>query len=135
MSDRMTDERLAALSTFGPYPYHAHLELHAGMVAERAEVDRLGGALDLCQDIYGKVLGETSEVLIECNRLEGRVVRLEAALTDLAAAHELVGLIAARHVLTVHASPVKVTADVATIDEGLAVLARAEAVLAEGATT
>ena len=133
MSDRMTDERLAALSTFGPYPYHAHLELHAGMVAERAEVDRLGGALDLCQD--SPASDETSEVLIECNRLEGRVVRLEAALTDLAAAHELVGLIAARHVLTVHASPVKVTADVATIDEGLAVLARAEAVLAEGATT
>ena len=65
----------------------------------------------------------------------GRVLRLEAALTDLASAHELVGLIAARHVLAVHASPVQVTADVATIDGGLGSLIRARDVLAEGTTT
>ena len=69
MSDRMTDERLAALSTFGPYPYHAHLELHAGMVAERAEAERL----------------------------EARVVRLETALTDLYVAFGLHAVGPKRH--------------------------------------
>lgn len=120
MSDRMTDERLAELvgRTWDVWYGRGARELLGALVAERAEVDRLGEALDLCQD--SPASDETSEVLIECNRLEERVVRLEAALTD----------------LTAMIDDANMPDDPASWESHVdAALARAAAVLAEGATT
>ena len=98
MSDRMTDERLAHLYKTGQGSVIASRELRRALVAERNEVERL----------------------------EGRVVQLEAALTDLTReAQGTIDIDAQGTILALTQIPPRLAN----------ALDKAVAVLAEGATT